>query len=174
MDGKFPDCLDFFGELTEQVWPDNGHHVRAHEKNSGNAVRRLGTTTQSIFLCPIRSQHSLDSSEMIRWESAPRTLPHTPENFCRAFSPDPTDCPWVSEDGKVSEMLLNLGTDYMMNFRAVCRAAVSATSLLPVSQKLGKWNVVLYLSQKRIQGTKKYIFVYLRKVIIDIHFEHWL
>ena len=152
------------------MWPDNGHHVRAHEKNSG----MLGTTTQSIFLCPISSQHSLDSLEMIRWESAPRTLPYTPENFCCAFSPYPTDCPWVSEDGKVSEMFLNLGNDYMTNFSAVCRAAVSATSLLPVSQKLGKWNVVLYLSQKRIQGTKKYIFVYLRKVIIDIHFEHWL
>ena len=34
--------------------------------------RRLGTTIQSNFLCPIRSQHSLDRLEMIRWESVPR------------------------------------------------------------------------------------------------------
>ena len=72
----------------------------------------------------------------------------------------------------MSEVFQNLGTDYMTNFSAVCRAEVSATSLLPVSQELGKGSVVLYLSQKRIQGTKKYIFLYLRKVIIDIHFEH--
>ena len=65
-------------------------------------------------------------------------LPHMLENLCRAFSPDPTDFPWVSEDGKVSEMFQNLGTDYMTNFSAVCRAELSATSLLPVSQELGK------------------------------------
>ena len=27
-------------------------------------------------------------------------LPPILENFCRAFSPGPTDRPWVSEDGK--------------------------------------------------------------------------
>ena len=36
--------------------------VRTHEKNSGDAVHRLG---------PIRSQHSLDRLEMVRWESVP-------------------------------------------------------------------------------------------------------
>ena len=38
----------------------------------GDAFRRLGTIIQSIFLCPIKSQHSLDRLEMIRWESVPR------------------------------------------------------------------------------------------------------
>ena len=46
--------------------------VRTHEKNSGETVHRLGTIIQSIFLCPIGSQHSLDRLEMVRWESVPR------------------------------------------------------------------------------------------------------
>ena len=29
----------------------------------------------------------------------PGALPPILENFCRAFSPGPTDRPWVSEDG---------------------------------------------------------------------------
>ena len=31
----------------------------------------------------------------------PGALPALLENFRRAFSPDPTDCPWVSEDGPI-------------------------------------------------------------------------
>ena len=34
------------------------------KKNSKETVRRLGTIIQSIFLCPIRSQHSLDRLEV--------------------------------------------------------------------------------------------------------------
>ena len=37
------------GERTGQVWRDNSRRVRTHEKNSGDANRRLGTITQSIF-----------------------------------------------------------------------------------------------------------------------------
>ena len=43
---KFPDCVHFFGAWARQV---NSHHVRTHKKNSGDAVRRLGTIIQSIF-----------------------------------------------------------------------------------------------------------------------------
>ena len=32
----------------------------------------------------------------------PGALSPVLENFRPAFSPDPTDCPWVSEDGLVS------------------------------------------------------------------------
>ena len=49
----------------------NARRVRTHEKNSGDAVRRLGT---KHFLCPIRSQHSLDRLEMVRWESVTQGL----------------------------------------------------------------------------------------------------
>ena len=72
---------------------DNSRRVRTHEKNSGETVRRLGTMIQSIFLCPIRSQHSLDRLEMVRWESVPRGFSAVLENLRRAFPPGPTDRP---------------------------------------------------------------------------------
>ena len=37
------------GEWTGQLWRDNSRRVRTHEKNSREAVRRLGTIIQSIF-----------------------------------------------------------------------------------------------------------------------------
>ena len=41
------------GERTGQVWRDNSRialsRVRTHEKNSGDAVRRLGSIIKSIF-----------------------------------------------------------------------------------------------------------------------------
>ena len=55
------------------VQRDNNRRVRTHEKNSGDAVRRLDTILNTKhFLCPIRSQRSLDRLEMVRWESVPR------------------------------------------------------------------------------------------------------
>ena len=38
------------GERTGQLWRDNSRRVWTHEKNSGDAVRRLGTIIQSIFV----------------------------------------------------------------------------------------------------------------------------
>ena len=67
--------LGKLGERTALLWRDNSNssrRVRTHEKNSGETVRLLGTMIQSIFLCPIRSQHSLDRLQMVRWESVPR------------------------------------------------------------------------------------------------------
>ena len=45
---SFP-CTHKLGERTGQLWRDNSRRVRAHEKNSGDAVRRLGTIIQRIF-----------------------------------------------------------------------------------------------------------------------------
>ena len=72
-------------------------HPRA-PRGSHTAVRRLGTIIRSIFLCPIRSQHSLDRLERSGESRYPGPLPPILENFRRAFSPDPTACPWASED----------------------------------------------------------------------------
>ena len=89
-------CTHKLGERTGQLWRGNSRCVRTHEKNSGEIVRRLDTIIQSIF-CPIRSQHSLDRLEIVRWERVPRGSYTRAWNH-RAFSPGPTDCPWVSED----------------------------------------------------------------------------
>ena len=34
------------------------------------------------------------------------------ENFCRAFSPGPTDCPWVSEDETKTSIFTCDGLNY--------------------------------------------------------------
>ena len=67
-------CLRAFLWCMSQTSRDrpDSRHVRTHRNNSGDVVRRLGTIIQSIFLCSISSQYSLDSLEMVRWESAPR------------------------------------------------------------------------------------------------------
>ena len=50
----------------------NSRRVWIHEKNLGDAVRRLGTMIQRISCAHIRCQYSLDRLEMVRWESVPR------------------------------------------------------------------------------------------------------
>ena len=47
---KFPSRN--LGERTRQVWRDNSRRVRTHEKNSGDAVRWLGTKIQRFFFVP--------------------------------------------------------------------------------------------------------------------------
>ena len=63
----------------------NSRHVRTHEKNSGDAVRRLGTIMQSIFCA-----QSGASIRLTVWEWSGESVPR---GFFR-----PTDRPWVSED----------------------------------------------------------------------------
>ena len=65
---------------------DNSRRVQTHEKNSEETVRRLGTIIQSIFV-----PHQEPASAIIFGNGS------VLENFRPAFSPDPTDCPWVSE-----------------------------------------------------------------------------
>ena len=72
----------------------HSRRVLTHEKNSGDAVRRLGTIIQSIFC-------ARSGITVWKWSSEsryPGAFPKTFENFCRAFSPGPTDRPWVSKD----------------------------------------------------------------------------
>ena len=79
---------------------DNSRRVRTHEKNSGETVRRLGTIIQSIFCAQSGAGIRLNFWKWSGESRYPGALPPLLENFRRAFSPDPTDCPWVSEDAR--------------------------------------------------------------------------
>ena len=72
--------------------------VLIQEKNSGDAVRRLGTIIQSIFCAQSGASIRLT---VWKWSGAsryPGAFPPVLENFRRTFSSGRTDCPWVSED----------------------------------------------------------------------------
>ena len=73
--------------------------VRTHEKNSGDAVRRLGTIIQSIFCAQSEASVPLTVWKWSAESRYPGSFPPVLENFRRSFSPGATDCPWVSEDG---------------------------------------------------------------------------
>ena len=80
----------------------NSGRVRTHEKNSGDAVRRLGTIIQSI--CCAQSGASIRLT-VWKWSGEsryPGAFPPVLENFRRAFSSGSTNRPWVSEDGPLS------------------------------------------------------------------------
>ena len=68
-----------------------------------NGLVKVGTQdlfrpSLKTFVAKVRSQHSLDRLERSAESRYPGPLPPILENFRRAFSPDPTDCPWASED----------------------------------------------------------------------------
>ena len=73
---------------------DNSRRVRTHEKNSGESVRRLGTIIQSIFCAGI----CLNFWKQFGESRYPGAFLPLLENFRPDFSPDLTDCSWVSED----------------------------------------------------------------------------
>ena len=50
----------------------NSRRVRIHQKELRRCCSPIGHNNTKHFLCPIRSQHSLDRLEMVRWESVPR------------------------------------------------------------------------------------------------------
>ena len=100
--GSFP-CTHKLGERTGQLWRHNTHRVRTHEKNSRETVRRLGTIIQSIFCAQSGASIHLTVWKWSGESRYPGALPPVLENFRRAFSPGPTDCPWVSEDGRRNE-----------------------------------------------------------------------
>ena len=58
----------------------------------------LGTIMQSIFCAQSGASIRLTVWKWSGESRYPGGLPPVVENFRRAFSPDPTDCPWVSED----------------------------------------------------------------------------
>ena len=78
---------------------DNSRRVRTHEKNSGETVHRLGTIIQSIFCAQSGAGIGLNFWKWSGESRYPGALPSLLENFRSAVSPDPTDYPWVSEDG---------------------------------------------------------------------------
>ena len=96
--GRFP-CTNKLGERSGQLWRDNSRRVRTHEKNSGETVRRLGTIIQSIFCAQSGASIRLTVWKWSGESRYPGALPLVLENLRRAFSPGPTDCPWVSDDG---------------------------------------------------------------------------
>ena len=73
---------------------------QTHEKNPGETVRRLGTIIQSIFFAQSGAGIRLNFWKWFGESLYPGALSPVLENFHRAFSPDATDCPWVSEDDK--------------------------------------------------------------------------
>ena len=90
--------FDLSVERTGELWRDNSRCVQTHKKNSGETVRWLGTIIQSIFYAQSGASIHLP---VWKWSSEsryPGALPTVLENFHYAFSPSPTDCPWVSED----------------------------------------------------------------------------
>ena len=76
----------------------NSRRVRTHEKNSGETVRRLGTIIQSIFCAQSGASIRLTVWKWSGESRYPGALPPMLVNFRRAFSPGPTDRPWVFED----------------------------------------------------------------------------
>ena len=78
---------------------NNSCRVRTHKKNSGETVRRLGTIIQRIFCAQSGASIRLTVWKWSGESRYPGALPPVLENLRRAFSPRPTDCPWVSEDG---------------------------------------------------------------------------
>ena len=71
---------------TSRDWV-NSRRVRTHEKNSGDAVRRLGTIIQSIFCAQSWSGASIRLT-VWKWSSEsryPGAFPPVLENFRRAF-----------------------------------------------------------------------------------------
>ena len=86
------------GERTGQLWRNNSRRVRTQEKNSGDAVRRLGTIIQSIFCAQSGASIRLTVWKWSGESRYPGAFPPVLENFCRAISPGPIDRPWVSKD----------------------------------------------------------------------------
>ena len=87
----------------------NTRRVGTHERNSGDAVRRLGTIIQSIFCAQSGASIRLT---VWRWSGESQyqgAFPPMLEKLRRAFSPDPTDCSWVSEDGYKQKHLRYFG-----------------------------------------------------------------
>ena len=63
----------------------NSGHVRTHEKNSGDAVCRLGTIIQSIFCAQSGASICLTAWKWSAESRYPGVLPLVLENFRRAF-----------------------------------------------------------------------------------------
>ena len=93
----FP-CMFNFGKRKGQVWLYHSPRVPIDEKELRRICLPIGQDNTNYILCPIRSQHSLDLLEMGKSQYPGARLLSVLKNFRRAFSLEPVDCPWVSED----------------------------------------------------------------------------
>ena len=64
--------MHFFGAWARQAVIETIAVVYEHTKRTQEMCSPIGHNNTKHFLCPIRSQHSLDHLEMVRWESVPR------------------------------------------------------------------------------------------------------
>ena len=69
----------------------------SHDRNNSRR-RSLGTIIQSIFCAQSGAGIRLNFWKSFGESGYPGALSPVLENFRRALSPDPTDCPWVSKD----------------------------------------------------------------------------
>ena len=68
----------------------------------------------------------------------PGALPPVLENFRRAFSPCPTDCPWVSEDEACANPVLNKQKTYKTLFDEIHKENLSVVSFTKYRVDLAK------------------------------------
>ena len=94
---SWPPAFLWYMSQTRRDW-NNSRRGRTQERNSEETVRRLGTIIQSIFCTQSGAGIRLNFWKYLGESRYPGALSPVLENFRRALSPDPTDCPWVSED----------------------------------------------------------------------------
>ena len=66
---RFPDCVHFFGAWASQV--NSPASCTKTQKELRRCCSVIVHNSTKHFLCPIRSQHSLDRLEMVLWVSVP-------------------------------------------------------------------------------------------------------
>ena len=95
---QFPDCVHFFGAWARQAVIETIPVMYKHTKRTHWVVFAYWAQYTKHLLFPFRSRHPL---EFWKWSGESRH-PGAPlpvlKNSRPAFSPDTTDCPWVSED----------------------------------------------------------------------------
>ena len=117
---------------------NNSRRVWTHENNSGETVRRLGTIIQSIFCAQSGASIRLNFWKQFGESRYPGALSRLLENFCPAFSPDPTDSLWVSgsEDAFTVELPMEASCASEKNghfsspysYRRLCQFAIIRTN----------------------------------------------
>ena len=109
---KFPDCLHFFGAWARQAVIETIAVVYDFMEELRRNCSPIGHNNTKRFLCPIRSWHPLEFLGKAPWESVPGALSPVLENFRPGFSPDPMDCPWVSEDATIWNSVCTLNMKF--------------------------------------------------------------
>ena len=77
----------------------------------------MGTIIQSIFCAQSGAGIGLNFWKWSGESRYPGALPPLLENFRRAFSPEPTDCPWVSEDEARQAVIETIAVVYQLTKR---------------------------------------------------------